>query len=274
MPLFHIVILALIQGITEFLPISSSGHLVLAHTVMNADTLSGWEEDLTMDIAVHIGTLFAVLLYFWRDIFRMLSGLTGLVTSKKDTEGTNLLLHVIIGSLPVIAAGFALHMWEPAWLRSLTVMAWATVIFGIILWAADRFGKTDYTLTDMTFKNAFLIGLAQILALIPGTSRSGITMTAARFLGFSRRESAHFSLLLATVAISGAGALTGLDLWQSGNVTLGMDALLAIILSFFAAMIAIALMMKWLEKSSFTPFAIYRIILGLILLGLIYSGTV
>lgn len=284
MVLFHIVILALIQGITEFLPISSSGHLVLAHAFMDGaavDEAARWAEDLTMDVAVHVGTLFAVLLYFYRDIWSMVRGLIGLLCINKaateqggaDQEGAQLCLYVVLASLPVIVAGFALHAWAPAFVRSVEIMAWATLIFGIVLWAADHFSPADKMLVTLNWKSALLIGLAQVLALIPGTSRSGITMTAGRALGFSRRESARFSLLLAVVAISGAGTLSGIDLWQSGDLALGKEAALAAGLSFVTALGAIALMMKWLEKSSFTPFALYRIILGLILLGLIYSGT-
>lgn len=280
MPLFHIVILAVIQGITEFLPISSSGHLVLAHALMNGEVgaASQWADDLTMDVAAHVGTLFAVLLYFYRDLFSMVAGLWGFITrqagTSADRRGFILFVYMVLASLPVIAAGFALHAWEPAFLRSVEVLAWATIIFGVVLWGADRFAPTAKTLDALNWKSALLIGVAQVLALIPGTSRSGITMTAARALGFSRKEAAHFSLLLAIVAISGAGVLSGLDLWQSGDAALGLDAALAAFLSFLTALAAIALMMKWLEKSTFTPFAIYRVILGVILLGLIYSGTI
>ncbi|MCB1557005.1 MAG: undecaprenyl-diphosphate phosphatase [Alphaproteobacteria bacterium] len=274
MPLLHIIVLALVQGVTEFLPISSSGHLVLAHYLMNGGSAIVPETDLTMDIAVHVGTLFAVLLYFRRDAWAMATGLAGLVCGRRGETGQRLFFLVLLSSLPVIAAGFALHMFMPGFLRSLTVMAWATLLFGIVLWLADRFAPMTRTIETMSVKSALLIGLAQVLALIPGTSRSGITMTAARLLGFTRGEAARFSLLLAMVAISGAGFLTGLDLWKSENLALGRDALIAVVLSFFAALGAIALMMRWLERASFAPFAAYRIILGILLLALIYTGTI
>ncbi len=261
MPLFHIVILALIQGLTEFLPISSSGHLVLAHEIMGKTA-----GDLTLDVAVHVGTLFAVLLYFKRDICRM-------VCSVKTGGDKKLILAVIVGSLPVIVAGFLIHMLGPDWTRSLYLTAWCTLVFGIILWAADKYKPAEKTLDVLTVKDALFIGMAQILALIPGTSRSGITMTAARALGFSRTEAARFSLLLAIVAISGAGSLSGIDLVQAGSLTMTFDVLMAAALSFFSGFAAIALMMRWLEKSSFTVFAVYRVILGLVLLGLLYGGV-
>lgn len=269
MPLFHIVILALIQGITEFLPVSSSGHLVLFHSIVEqgATTEGLWGKSLTLDVAVHVGTLFSVLLYFRKDILSMLCGL-----GRKGTSGQKTAFNILWASLPVIAAGYVLHLYEPSWVRSVELTAWCTVLFGLLLWVADRQKISDQKIEQMGGKQAIFIGLSQILALVPGTSRSGITMTAARFLGFSRTEAARFSLLLAVIAISGAGTLAGIDLWQSGDLSLGLDVFLAVILSFFAGWCAIALMMRWLEKATFMPFVCYRMALGLLLLGLIYSG--
>lgn len=273
MILYHIILLAVIQGLTEFLPVSSSGHLGLFHCF--TDQCEHWDaENLTMDIAVHVGTLLSVLLYFWRDVIKMLLGLKDIGTGKAKSENANLLIFVLVSSIPVIIAGFVLKMFEPDWLKTLYVIAWTTLIFGIVLWWADTKTTATREMRELTFKDAVLIGLAQILALIPGTSRSGITMTAARFLGFSRTESAHYSLLLAMVAISGAGALIGLDLIESGDLKLGLNALIAVIFSFISGWIAIVLMMKFLEKCTFTAFAIYRVILGGGLLVLLYSGII
>ena len=273
MILYHIIILAVIQGLTEFLPVSSSGHLGLFHCF--TDQCDKWDQDnIVMDIAVHVGTLLSVLLYFRRDVLRMLMGLKDIGTNKAKSDDARLLLFVLISSIPVIIAGLALHMFEPDWIKTLHVIAWMTLIFGIVLWYADTKSEATREIKDLTFKDALLIGLAQILALIPGTSRSGITMTASRFLGFSRTESAHYSLLLAMVAISGAGALISLDLLQSGDVQLGLDALIAVVLSFISGWLAIAVMMKFLERSTFTVFAIYRVILGGGLLVLLYSGVI
>lgn len=283
MPLFHLVILAVIQGITEFLPISSSGHLVLAHELM--ETHVNAAQDLTMDIAVHVGTLFAVLVYFYRDLIGMFEGLFAYIKDignaqkyqKEDPKARasfHLALMLVVASIPVIIAGLALHEIAPDAMRTVKVMGWTTLIFGVVLWWADRAPQSPKTMENIGVKESLIIGFAQILALIPGTSRSGITMTAARWLGYSRTEAARFSLLLAIIAISGAGTLTGIGLLQSGDAQLGLNVLIGIALSFVSALIAMHLMMKWLERASFTPFAIYRVILGVVLLGLAYGGVV
>lgn len=274
MPLHHLLILALIQGITEFLPISSSGHLVLFHTGLSGGAPGDWGQDRMLDIAVHVGTLIAALIYFRRDIDAMLATLLrlGRVNNDGDDFGRRLLVAIIIASLPVLIAGFIIHMAEPAWLRSLEVVAWATLVFGIVLWVCDRYAPDTGGLTTLTWRGALVIGLAQVLALIPGTSRSGITMSAGRALGLARTEAARFSLLLAIVAISGAGFLSGIDLLQSGNLALGLDMALAALLAAISGWLAIHLMLAWLARASFTPFVVYRIVLGGGLLILLYGG--
>lgn len=267
MPLYTIIILALVQGITEFLPISSSGHLVLTHRLLgDGDASLCWEQDRMMDIAVHVGTLFSVLLYFRKDLCGMLCACT-----QKDHADSTLGWLVILACLPVIAAGYLLHLWQPSFLCLVEIMAWMTLLFGVVLWWADKRAETK-TLETMDWKDALLVGLAQTLALTPGVSRSGITMTAARALGYSRTESARFSLFLAIITITGAGALTGLDLAESGNFALTLDAALAAGIAFVTGYAAIWAMMKWLQNASFKPFAIYRIILGIALLAAIYAG--
>lgn len=273
MPIYQIILLALIQGLTEFLPISSSGHLGLFHCF--TDQCSSWDQDnVAMDISVHVGTLIAVLIYFRRDVFKMFCGIKDVATGNVKSENPKLLLFVIIGSIPVILAGLALHVFEPDWLKTLYVIAWTTLLFGIVLWWVDVKYPVTRSLDNLTYKDAILIGLAQVLALVPGVSRSGITMTAARTLGFSRAESAHYSMLLAMVAITGAGTLIGLDLIKDGNTQLDQDALIGVVTSFFSSWIVLALMMKYLEKFSFMPFAVYRIILGGLLLVLLYTGVI
>ena len=269
MLLYHIIILSIIQGITEFLPVSSSGHLVLTHYLMgNGSTDLCWETNRLMDVAVHVGTLLSVLVYFYKDIFNMLVGLTN-----AKSDGFKMGLNIVVASIPVVVAGLLLNLWEPSFLCLVQVMAWTMLIFGIVLWFADKQDVTQ-PLEKMTLKQSFLVGLSQMLALIPGVSRSGITMTSARFLGFSRVDAARFSLLLSIIAISGAGALTSLSLLDEPSLDLGADVLMAVVLSFIAGWISIALMMKWLSKASFKPFVIYRVVLGLVLLGLIYGGVI
>ena len=261
-----LIALALIQGLTEFLPISSSGHLLLVHRLSGEAT---WQSHVVLDVAVHVGTLFSVLLYFRKDVAAMASGVKGIATGQIKNPGAQLIFKIILASIPVVIAGLMLHLSRPDWLLSLNLVALTTLFFGILLWIADQRPETSKTLEQMKFKEAILIGLAQSLALIPGTSRSGITMTTARFLGYSRTESAHFSLLLAIVAISGAGIMGGLELIKSDNAGLSIEALIAALFAFVTGWASIALMMKWLEKSSFTPFVIYRVLLGLLLLGLL-----
>ena len=273
MPLLHLLILAVVQGITEFLPISSSGHLVLVWEVFDG-LGQNVEQDpanrLVLDIAVHVGTLLAVCAYFWRDLGAMIAGGLRLCIGR-ITPGGRLLLYVIAATLPLIAAGVALKTTIALDLRGLEVVAWATLGFGVLLYVADRMGMMILRIEHMGIGSALAIGVAQILALIPGTSRSGITMTAARFLGFERAEAARFSMLLAIPAILGAGTLAGLDLRESGDLALTRSAALAALLAFISALMAIAVLMQWLKRASFTPFVIYRILLGLVLLGLLYG---
>jgi undecaprenyl-diphosphatase len=269
LPLFHITILALVQGITEFLPVSSSGHLVLVWELFDRLGVQAIEQTpsdrLVMDIAVHVGTLLAVCLYFWRDMVEMLLGVAKLAVGRW-TPGARLALFVVVGTIPLIIAGYLLKDVVSGLLRDGRIVAWTTIGFGLLLYVGDRTGMTLRRIEHMTIGPVILIGTSQILALVPGTSRSGITMTAARFLGFERPEAARFSMLLAIPAILGAGTLAGLDIYQAGDVRLGIDAAVAAAISFVFALIAIALMLRWLRRASFTPFVVYRVLLGIALL--------
>lgn len=270
MPFFHIVILAVVQGITEFLPISSSAHLILAHEMLGSE---GLETDRLIDIGVHVGTLFAVLLYFRKDLYRMLRGCVA--AAGQDHGGGRVLAgKIMLASVPALAAGFALHVFQPEWMRSLEVIGWFALVFGIVLWYADRYRPADREISSLGWRDALFVGLAQAVALIPGTSRSGITMTAGRWLGLSRTESARFSFLLALVAISGAGALGVIDVLKAESPGLALDFLTAAAVSFVASYAALVGLMKWLARATFTPFVVYRVLLGVILLALIYSGVI
>lgn len=276
MPILQIMLLAIIQGVTEFLPISSSGHLLLFHKLLEANAEASQQElHLLLDIAVHVGTLIAVCLYFWRDIGRMAIGVVPLIMGRWKHPQARLNIRIVISSIPVVLVGFLLYLIDPLWLRQTWVVATTTVLFGIALWYADERSKgasgmrTD---AEMSLKEAFYIGCAQILALIPGTSRSGITMTASRFLGFSRTEAARYSLLLSTLAITGAGVLGTVKSADIIAPELFADLAIAACFSCVAAWIAVAVMMKWLAKQSFRIFAIYRIALGLVLFAAIALG--
>ena len=264
MPLTHLTILALIQGLTEFLPISSSGHLIIFPKLLN------WQDQgITIDVAVHAGSLLAVLIFLWRDIGRILLELGQLARPGRPSAPP--LLHLLlVASVPVIVVGFLVSTVMQDLTRNIEVIGWSTLLFGILLGFSDRIGMTLNRFQHMRYLDALLIGLAQILALIPGASRAGVTITAARFLGYERASAARFSLLLAIPAILGASVLKGLDIFLSNNVNLGIDFLIAAGISFCAALASISIMMKWLNRAGFMPFVVYRIIMGALLLAWVY----
>ena len=273
MPLLYIFVLAVVQGITEFLPISSSGHLELSWQIMSRGGVALPEESqrLILFVAVHLGTLFAVLLYFWRDVLALAIGVFRLVTMRGGPQ-TKLLINVFVGSLPLVIVGYLASHEVITTLYHVKVIAWTTIGFAVLLYLADRFGMTLRRVEHLNLPDALVIGLSQAVALIPGTSRSGITMTAARALGMERAEAARFSLLLAMPAILGASLLQGYELYKLDDLRLGIEAGLAAALAFVSAVVAIAVMMMWLRRSSFTPFVIYRILLGGLLLWLLHTG--
>jgi len=263
--LTHILVVALIQGVTEFLPISSHAHLILL------PRMTGWcDQGLVVEIAVHVGTLAAVVVYFRRESWGMLRGAAALAAGRRSPEA-RLFAFVILASLPVGAAGYVLEEYLHLQLRSVALIGWATLGFGILLWVADRWFLTIRRIEHMDWRAALIIGLFQTLALVPGTSRSGITMTAARLLGFERPEAARFSLLMSIPVILAAGTLAGIDLAREGSVRLTFEAALAALLAFIAALLAIAAMMGWLRRATFAPFVAYRIVLGAALLAAVYG---
>jgi undecaprenyl-diphosphatase len=261
----QIVVLALVQGITEFLPISSSAHLILV------PMLTGWpDQGLLIDIAVHVGSLGAVLVYFRDDLAAMLSGIRGAGRGRPGA-GRRLILLVAIGTIPVLVAGFLLERMGTGELRSMAVIGWTSLVFGIALYLADRYAPNRRPVEEMSLGGALTIGIAQVLALVPGTSRAGITITAARLLGLRRDEAARFSMLLSIPTILAAGGLLTLDLIELGEASVSSQALLAGGLAFVSALIAIVLMMRWLQRASYTPFVAYRCALGLALLLYVYD---
>jgi undecaprenyl-diphosphatase len=265
MPLLHLIVLAAVQGVTEFLPISSSGHLVLV------PALTGWpDQQLLVDVAVHVGTLLAVVLYFWRDVGQVLVGFYRILRGRRD-HATRLVWLLIIGTVPVVVAGGLLVFFDlTQYLRSPLIIAWTTLGFGLVLLVSDRLFLTVRKLTQMTPGHAAFVGVAQILSLVPGTSRSGITMTAARILGFEREDAARYSMLLSIPTIIAAAALVILDALESGAEGGLGDAVFAGVLAFGFALVSIAALLAWLRRATFTPFAIYRLVLGGGLLVWIY----
>jgi undecaprenyl-diphosphatase len=262
MDLVQATILALIQGITEFLPISSSGHLVLPSQVL------GWpDQGLAFDTAVHLGSLVAVATFFWRDLVRYIrAGYQQLLLQRPSDDGQYAVC-LLIASLPTLPVGFLGRYFIEENFRSIEVIAATTIIFGLALWYADRIRQAKPRI--MTARNALLIGFAQCLALIPGTSRSGITITAALMLGFSRSESARFSFLMAIPTILGAAGLKLMDLVTDFGEPDWAALALGTAVAAASAYACISLLMRWVDQIGFLPFVIYRLILGVILIGLV-----
>ena len=258
------MLLSVVQGLTEFLPISSSGHLILASNVLDLP-----DQGRNIDIAVHVGTLAAVILYFWRDMLTLCLGAVSLILGRKNPR-RRLIIQLTVATIPLVIAGFLVNRYFPGGLRNVEIIAWATGGFSILLWVADRLGMTVRRIEHISINNALFFGLFQVLALIPGTSRAGITMTAGRILGLERTEAARFSMLMSIPAILGAGILSGINLVKYGDTVITSAAIIAALLSFIAGISAIAVMMRWLRNSNFTPFVIYRIFLCGALLAWIY----
>ena len=258
----HLMLLSALQGLTEFLPVSSSGHLILFSKFTTFP-----DQGLAFDVAVHVGSIIAVMIYFSETIWEMLKGVakTYFIPNFKN-PGSKLAWLIVIGTIPAVIAGLFLVENGTDELRSARLIGWTMLSFGIVLFIADKIGMTIRKIEHLTALDAVLIGLAQCLALIPGTSRSGITITMGRFLGLERREAAKFAMLLSIPTIAGAGALVGWELYQQGNMAEIIYAMDGITYSFIASVLAIYIIMWWLKKSPFLPFVIYRLCLGSYLL--------
>lgn len=268
MDLRILVILALIQGITEFLPVSSSGHLALFPTLTGAS-----DQGVEMDVAVHVGTLFAVIIYFWSDVMIALKGGIDILRGRFATDAARLAWLLALATVPVIIAGAVLKLTGLSdEMRNIHVIGWAMLIFGIILYIADTRYPVTKKAGDWSLKDALIMGMWQAIALIPGTSRSGATITAARFLGYDRRDGAKLAMLMSIPTIIASGVVVGLDVSLS-DPGLFRDLAIAAALSFVAALAALAIMMRLLNSVSFTPYVIYRVALGVILLVIAYAPS-
>jgi undecaprenyl-diphosphatase len=267
MPLEQIIVLALIQGTTEFLPISSSGHLILV------PAFTGWaDQGLVTDMVTNVGTLAAVIIYFWRDVIAMFWGTIDLIRNVK-TRNANLTFNIIVGTVPIIIVGLLLkitHLDEH--IRSAMLVAVNAIVFGLLMFVADTYGANRRTVSEMDWRDAMFIGIAQAFSLSPGTSRSGITMTAARGLGYVRPEAARFSFLLSIPANGAASLLVIGDALGSGQ-TISGPVILTGVLTFFIALGTITLLMRMVKYISFLPFVIYRVVLGLLIIGLMLAGV-
>jgi undecaprenyl-diphosphatase len=267
MSLFHLILVAIIQGLTEFLPVSSSGHLILL------PNLTGMQDQgQTIDVAVHVGTLGAVVLYFWSDVKQAICGLPAALTGRIDTAQARLALGLIVATIPTVLAGLVLYLTGmTAALRSIAVIGWTMLLFGLLLYWMDQKGPQTKIAADWTLRDAAIMGLWQAIALIPGTSRSGITITGARHLGYTREEGARLAMLMSIPTIIASGVLLSIDVAHQADAQLAKDGAIAALFAFVSALLALSLMMRLLRSASFTPYVIYRVILGTILLVIAYS---
>lgn len=254
------ILLAVVQGLTEFLPISSSAHLILPAQ------LFGWtDQGVAFDTAVHVGSLLAVCLYFRDDLMRLARGCLAALGQGSVNAEVRLVFYLAIASVPVALAGVLFIGLISEHLRSLPVIAATTIGFGILLALADRRHASG---RELDWRAALWIGLAQVLALIPGTSRSGITMTAALFCGLGREQAARFSFLLSIPVILAAAVLATAASAESGQAISWLPTLVAMGVSAITAYATIALFLVWVERLGFLPFAIYRCLLGIALLAI------
>ncbi|UWQ22039.1 undecaprenyl-diphosphate phosphatase [Jannaschia sp. W003] len=266
MALWHLLLLAVLQGATEFLPVSSSGHLVLLPLVTGLQ-----DQGLFLDVAVHVGSLGAVVLYFRAEVAAALRGIGELLRGRTDGREARLALGLAIATVPVILAGLILKVTVGTeWMRSVAVIGWTTLLFGLLLGLADLRAPEHRTDRDWTPAAALRFGLWQALALVPGTSRSGIVITGARFEGYDRESAARLSMLMSIPTILASGTLLALDVAEEGGA-LAWEGAVAALFSFGAALVALALMMRLLRSVSFLPYVLYRVALGSALLVWAYA---
>lgn len=265
MTLLQIVVLALIQGLSEFLPVSSSAHLILGSVVF------GWpDQGLVFDLATHLGTLAAVFIYFRHDLFELIRVWVRPTGGTVDQRHRSMGVYLVIASIPAILVGALFHNLVEFYLREVQVIAWMTIVFGLLLWIIDAKCSRELDMGQMNLKRALFIGLAQTAALVPGVSRSGVTITAGRFLGFSADASARFSFLLSIPIIGAAGGYGFLRV-VTGNADIDWIQFgLAVILSGMAGWLCIAAFLALLKRVGLLPFVLYRLALGAVLLWVLY----
>jgi undecaprenyl-diphosphatase len=264
MTLIQIIVLALIQGLTEFLPVSSSAHLILGSKAL------GWaDQGLVFDVATHLGTLFAVLFYFRHELAEMVRSVLQPRSGTENLQHRRLAWCLVVASVPALVIGFFARDLVELYLRDVRIIAWTTLGFGLLLWLADVLSPRNRQLEGFGLKAALVIGLAQAFALIPGASRSGVTITAGRFLGFSPDAAARFSFLLAIPVVAAAGGFGALRV-ATGEATIDWTQfLLALSFAAVAGWICIAAFLALLQRVGLLPFVAYRMALGLLLLWLV-----
>ena len=249
----EILILSAIQGIFEFLPVSSAAHLILVSKYYQFNN-----QHLLIDICLHLGSLLAIIFYFRKDLFNII-------------KNKNFLIKIIIGTIPIIPVGYILYQTEIInELRNLEVVGWMSLIFGILLYLSDKSGITKKIDKDFSNKSAIIIGLFQVLSLVPGVSRSGITITSGRILGFSRYESAKISFFLSIPTLTAASILGAYNIYGEDSAELNFLAIIAVIFSFTFSYISISLFLKFIKKFTLNVFLVYRLIFSLFILAVVY----
>jgi undecaprenyl-diphosphatase len=265
MTIFQSLVLGLIQGLTEFLPVSSSAHLSLA------PYLFGWQDPgLSFDVALHFGTLIAVLWYFRSEWAKLIAAAVSIVTTRKvDTIEKKRVVFLVIATIPGAIGGLLLEKKAETAFRAPALTAIALIVMGIILWLVDRVASQDRKLESMTWLDAFLVGCAQVVALIPGVSRSGSTITAARALKFDRESAAIFSFLMSMPIIAAAVVLKGPGVLRAGGF--GIELLVGVLASAVSGWLAISVLLRYVSRRSYGIFALYRVLLGLAVLAVVYT---
>ncbi|MEL7198035.1 MAG: undecaprenyl-diphosphate phosphatase [Pseudomonadota bacterium] len=282
MTILQLLIIAVVQGITEFLPISSSGHLILIPTFTDFP-----DQGPLIDVAVHVGSLLAIIVYFFKDVLVLARG--GFASIGVGAGAPNapaerrLFWWIVLGTVPAVAFGLSIKMGLfngiatsvfgveiidddlMSSIRFTDLIAFNLIVYGLLLGLADYLGKEVKVFEDMSWRDGLIVGLAQALAIIPGTSRSGVTMTAARALGYKRVEAARFSFLLSIPAVAGAGVLIVPEIFDAG-MALALDALIAGVLTFISAFLTMAFLMNFLKRASMMVFVVYRVAMGVALL--------
>lgn len=258
MDVWQLFILALIQGLTEFLPISSSAHLILVNELINTN-----DQGIVYDVAVHFGTLFAAIIYFRSDVLRIFKDISCFDISNEGTQQFNKLLVAVI---PILLIGFLFRDYVANNLRSPEIIAYATIFFGLVLYVCSKRKTKFVDLSSITFTQAFIIGLSQCFALIPGTSRSGITISAGLLMGIGKEASTKFSFLLAipTIGLIALAEIINLSVIEISEI--GLFLVFSFFVSFIAAYLTIGTFLKFINRISFTPFVVYRLLLGIFLL--------
>lgn len=269
MPLYQAIILAIVQGLTEFLPISSTAHLAVIPRLL------GWtDQGLGFDIALHVGTLAAVLAFFFKDWVAIVSNAFGIKTAfgREDENNRNLLWYLVAGSIPVGIAGLLLKKYAEGPWRNFYVIGAMLIIVGFVMAAADYIGKDRKTMSSMSWADALWVGLSQALAVVPGTSRSGITISAGRFRSMTREAAARFSFLLSTPAIAAAALKDYQELRHAGGVPpdMRLPYVVGIVVSAITGMLVIGFFLKYLRQHTFRLFVWYRIVFGIILIALAF----